>query len=174
MYSLFSLACKISRIFGRLATELSCDLYLLFSNLNAPTNHNGSYPELRVVKKERDIFSSKVWMDCAIAKCLQWMLILTTLGYIFTCFAGYEGKECILTVEYLWASIFFYLPLSEAYVFPVELKCSKLPLCCSRWVLRDKQAYFSFGMAPGWWKHQNRMMTSECRGTFQKNCTPLE
>lgn len=107
-------------------------------------------------------------MDCAIAKCLHWMLILTTLGYIFTCFAGYEGKECILTFEYLWASISFYLPVSEAYVFPVELKCSKLPLCCSRWVLRDKQAYFSFGMAPGWWKHQNRMMTSECRGTFQK------
>lgn len=69
--------------------------------------------------------------------CIEARLIITTLMYVYEylhAMFGHKGKGFILQLEseVSVSQHLPYLPGTEAYVYPVELKCSKPPSCCGR------------------------------------------
>lgn len=69
---------------------------------------------------------------------------------------GHEGKRIYPSVR---VRGILYLPGTEADEYPVELKRSKPPSCCGRWVLHDKQASLSCstGSPFRWWRNRTRV-----------------
>lgn len=97
---------------------------------------------------------------------------------------GHKGKGFILQLEseVSVSHHLLHLPGTEAYVYPVELKCSKPPSCCGRWVLHDKQASLAGSTGLCWrmkksepnetasWKGRLCMLWGKCMHVYLCTC----
>lgn len=99
-------------------------------------------------------------MDYAVSKSLHGLIInycmyMYVYEYLRAMF-GHEGKRIYPSVR---VRGILYLPGTEADEYPVELKRSKPPSCCGRWVLHDKQASLSCstGSPFRWWRNRTRV-----------------